>query len=88
MSQATEKYTLFQFQVFKSRFLRGLESQLIYYFYVLVRDPSGHYPFSLQTSFFCYFTECISFSSRHFVSGGDPDFVLPRRDKGDAEVQR
>ena len=88
MSQATEKYTLFQFQVFKSRFLRGLESQLIYYFYVLVRDPSGHYPFSLQTSFFCYFTECISFSSCHFVPGGDPDFVLPRRDKGDAEVQR
>ena len=26
------------FQVFKSRFLRGLESQLIYYFYVLVSN--------------------------------------------------
>ena len=28
-------------KVFKSRFLKGLESQLIYYFYVLVRNKVG-----------------------------------------------
>ena len=42
--------------MFKSRFLRGLESQLIYYFYVLVSDLSRHQSSSqlLQVFFFLF----------------------------------
>ena len=69
------------FQVFKSRFLRGLESQLIYYFYVLVSI------FQLGPDL--YFSRCSRMRISHvFPSGGNFNTLLPGRHQGDAEVQR
>ena len=69
------------FQVFKSRFLRGLESQLIYYFYVLGSI------FQLGPDL--YFSRCSRMRISHvFPSGGNFNTLLPGRHQGDAEVQR
>ena len=57
-------------KVFKSRFLKGLESQLIYYFYVLV---SFFYKSEVKINII-WSTGCHS------------DSLLPGRYQGDAEV--